>query len=468
MNVFEVLRVFQRYWAMIVALVALGVSAGALSLLVANPAYDATARVFVSTQSLGTADELLQGSTYTQARMLSYAQVASDPIVLDPVIERLGLDTTPGELSEQVSATAQNDELIIEITVQDGNPTDAATIVNEIAAELSSVVTEQIEAPVAGGDALVSVTSLRTAEPPASPSWPVPWLALAVGGGAGLILGAGLAFLLHSVDSRVRNLDELKRLVPLPVLGMVMRERRLTPQGVMGKVQGRSMFAESYRTLRANLQFIDAQGLERRTLLVTSTIPGEGKSTAATGLAAALAEAGHAVALVDADLRKPQVASMLGLEGGVGLTDVLLGEVSLAEVFQAAGPEGRVHVLSAGRIPPNPAELLESELFGELVDALAAEYDYVIVDSPPVLPVADAAVLSKVVDGVLMVVAVEHVRRPQLETGLASLERAEAPLIGVVANRLARVGVDAYSYYAQGYASVGEGSPGGRHRKVEA
>lgn len=451
MSISDVLRVFQRYWALIVLLTAVGLSVSAVMLaFVIKPSYEANARLFVSTQSLGTANELLQGSTYTQARMTSYAQIANDPIVLDPVISQLGLDTTADALSSQVEASAESNQLIIDIVVTDRDPKMAADIVNAVAESLSEVISETIEAPIAGSDAIVNVTTTRVAQPPVSPSWPRPWLLLTAGGLIGLLAGIGFAFLLQAGDSRVRNIDEVRKIVPFPVLGLVLQERNFGRQSVMARMGERGMFSEAYRSARTNLEFIDAQGHARRVLVVTSTVPGEGKSTASAAFATSLAEAGNRVALVDADLRKPQIAMMLGLDDTVGLTDLLVNRVEVGDALQPVGETDRFWVLPSGSVPPNPAELLGSAQFAQLIELLRRHFDYVVIDSPPVLPVSDALVLSRLADGVILVVAVESVRRPQLETCVQTLQQVDAPVIGVIANRLTRSGVDAYSYYGQG------------------
>ena len=205
--------------------------------------------------------------------------------------------------------------------------------------------------------------------------------------------------------------------------------------GIMGADHAR-LFAEDVPGTA--LQFIcDAEGVQRRVLLITSSVPGEGKSTSTLSLALSLAEAGHRVALIDADLRKPCVAEMLGLEDSLGLTDLLVNRVGLEDVMQSVGDNRRLWVLPSGRVPPNPAELLGSPQFEELLTRFKNLFDYVIIDSPPVLPVSDAIVLSRSVDGVLLVAAIETVRRPQLETCVQTLERVGAPVIGVIANRLA-------------------------------
>lgn len=468
MSLVDVLRVFQRLWVLVVVLLALGLATAAVALLVVPSTYTSTSRLFVSTQSLGTADELLQGSTYTQARMLSYARIASDPIVLEPVIERLGLDETPDELAETVSATAERDQLIIEVEANAATAIGAADIANAVADELSDVITDQIEAPVAGSDPLVSVTVVKYATPSEDPSWPVTWMFLAVGGAGGLVLGVGLAFLLSALDTRVRNLDDITRLVAAPLVGMISKDRRLQRHRPLEMMAGSNTFAESIRGIRTNLQFIDAEGMKRRVLLVTSSIPGEGKSTMALSLTASLAEADSRVVIIDADLRNPSVAKLAGIEGGAGLTDLLLGRVDIDDVIQPAGGDGKLLAIAAGRVPPNPAELLASTGFASLIERLRTRVDYIVIDSPPVLAVADALELSSVVDGVLLVAGAERVRRPQLETATAALRQIGAPLVGVIANRLARTGVDAYGYYAYGYQVQAESEARKDGRKAGA
>lgn len=453
MTLVDVMRVFQKFWALIILMLAAGLATAAIALLLVPSTYTSESRLFVSTQSLGTADELLQGSTYTQARMLSYARIASDPIVLDPVIARLDLDTSAEELASSVSASAERDQLIIDISADADSAVGASDIANAVADQLAEVITETIEAPVAGSDPLVSVTVVKYATPSPEPSWPVLWIFLTVGGVAGALLGVGLSFLLSALDTRVRNLDDITRIVAVPLIGMVSKDRRVQRHQPMAMLAGSNTFAESIRGIRTNLQFIDAGGIKRRILLMTSSVPGEGKSTTSLSLAASLAEADNRVIIIDADLRSPSLAKLTGLEGSVGLTDILLGRLDVRDAIQPIGATGNLFAVTSGRLPPNPAELLASKTFAEFISALRQEADYIIIDSPPVLAVADAFELARVADGVALIVGVERVRRPQLETAIGALRQVGAPLIGVVANRLARTGVDAYGYYAYGYQS---------------
>jgi capsular exopolysaccharide synthesis family protein len=194
------------------------------------------------------------------------------------------------------------------------------------------------------------------------------------------------------------------------------------------------------------LQFLDIAD-RPKTIVVTSSLPGEGKSTTAVNLAITLADAGSRVALVDADLRRPSIAEYMGLEGEVGLTTVLIGQADLQDALQPWG-DRHLHVLTSGQVPPNPSELLGSRSMATLLTQLASQYDMVLIDTPPLLPVTDAAILAKITGGAVVVAGAGTVQRQQLADGLGSLEDVGARVLGVVLNRLAHKQTDGgYTYY---------------------
>jgi succinoglycan biosynthesis transport protein ExoP len=202
--------------------------------------------------------------------------------------------------------------------------------------------------------------------------------------------------------------------------------------------------------LRTNLQFIDI-GHRSKSLVISSSIPGEGKSTIAINLAVSLADAGARVILVDADLRRPSIAEYLGIEGGVGLTTVLIGRAEVEDVVQPFGKTS-LDLLPSGQIPPNPSELLGSVAMADLLERLSGSYDMVLLDSPPLLPVTDSVVLSNLAGGALVVVGVDRIHRPQLQQSLESLETAGAHVFGIVMNKIARREAATYGY-GGGYAA---------------
>ena len=269
----------------------------------------------------------------------------------------------------------------------------------------------------------------------------------------GLLLGLGVALLRETLDKTVKTQDDIKALTDVPVLGAIMRDPDAVKRPLIVEVDPRSRRAEAFRSLRTNLQFIDAAN-RPRTMVVTSSIASEGKSTMSANLALTMAQGGSKVCLVEADLRRPKVLDYLGLEGAVGLTDVLIGR---AEVFDVIQPYGGTNmwVLGAGPIPPNPSELLGSTAMRGLLNNLASRFDYVVMDSPPILPVTDAVVLSSLVDGVIVVVGSGVVQRNQLTHALESLESVAARVLGLVLNRVSQnsTGYGGYGYGTYGYSS---------------
>jgi capsular exopolysaccharide synthesis family protein len=235
----------------------------------------------------------------------------------------------------------------------------------------------------------------------------------------------------------------------------------------------RSPRAEAFRTLRTNLQFVDAGDGGSRSFVITSAMESEGKSSTASNLAIALDNAGHKVIVVDADLRRPKLAQYMGLEGAVGLTDLLIGRADIEDAVQQWG-RGGLHVLPAGSIPPNPSELLGSAAMQSLIQRLENEFDYVLFDAPPLLPVTDAAVLSKSAGGAILVVAAGKTHRSQLSAAVTTLENVGARLFGFVLTMLPAQGPHAYGYqqygygpvYAQDEVTTGKSSRRMSHRRV--
>ena len=207
---------------------------------------------------------------------------------------------------------------------------------------------------------------------------------------------------------------------------------------------------ESIRQLRTNLRFVNVD-TPPRSFIVTSAVPGEGKSTVSLSLARSLADAGSPVILIDADLRRPTVAKKLKLDAKVGLTQVLAGQVEIANAVHQLG-DSNLFVLPAGRIPPNPSELLGSDKMRQLIKELSEEF-IVVVDVPPLLPVTDASLLSHSVDGVILVGSIGRSHREQMAEASSILKKVNANLFGLVLNRAPRKGLG-NSYYGFGYAST--------------
>jgi capsular exopolysaccharide synthesis family protein len=206
--------------------------------------------------------------------------------------------------------------------------------------------------------------------------------------------------------------------------------------------------AEAYRQLRTNLMFSNV-GKKLQAIVVSSAVSGEGKSTTAVNLATVLAETGRPVLLVDADLRRPSVAGYLDIEGGAGLTNVLAGQLSLDDAIQKWG-NGGLHVLASGTLPPNPSELIGSERMATLMAELRTRFDVIVIDTPPVLPVTDAAVAAAHADGVVLVVRHGKTDRERVAMAAQGLRAVDAHIAGTVLNAVPRtdsaVGDDYHAY----------------------
>jgi capsular exopolysaccharide synthesis family protein len=312
-----------------------------------------------------------------------------------------------------------------------------------VANSLISVV-DSLEKPRTGGTSPVRLSVIKPATAPVAPSAPNTKLNLLLGLLVGLALGIAASILRTTMDSRIRGEADLRQVTDSPLLGAISFDQDATRKPLLTQAAPQSPRAESFRQLRTNLQFANVSG-EAKTILVTSSVPGEGKSTTGTNLAIALAQAGQTVCLVDADLRRPMVNEYLGLDRNVGLTTALVGSGDVNDLLQPWGDE-HLFVLTSGQIPPNPSELLGSVEMKHLIERLEQAFDTVVIDAPPLLPVTDAAVLSQHVGGVVLVVGSQKLRRQDLEKSLSALEMVGANLLGVVLNRLPAKGPDAYSY----------------------
>ena len=446
----DYLEVLRRRWSsvIIVALATIAVSAAAT--LAMTTQYTATTRLYFAVEGGVTITDIAQGGNFAEKQMTSYAEVATSPLVLEPVIDRLNLNTTANDLAGTITAVIPPDTVILEISAVDPDPRRAAAIANAIGREVDDVAGE-LSPERADGSEAVQATTLAPALVPTDPSSPKALRNLALGAILGLLLGLGAALLRNKLDTKIRSEHDVRTITESPLLGVIGQDDKVPAHPIILRDEPLSPAAEAVRRLRTNIKFTNL-GDHPRSIVVTSAIPGEGKSTTALNLAVALADAGSRVILVDADLRRPSVATCMGMEGRVGLTTVLIGQAALEDVVQQ-WQDSTLDVLPSGRIPPNPSELLGSTAMERLLAQLTANYDIVLLDTPPLLPVTDAAVLSNLVGGSLLVIGADRVQRPQLQQAIDALDVAGAHLHGVVVNKIARQNAGSYVYQA-GYEPV--------------
>lgn len=446
MELSDYLRLLRKRWLIIVIMTLLGLAASAAATLLMTPRYEASTQVFVFVPSTGTVGELAQGGSFAQNQVRSYAEAVSTPRVLSSVITRLELDETAEELAKTVTAEAPLNTVNIRIAVTRESPTEAADIANAATSSFRAVISD-----ITGGQ--VSVSVLREATVSTESVSPNTLLNLALGLLVGLSVGIGLAVLREVLDTRIRGQRDVEAITPAPIIGGITFDPDAEVRPLIVHEDPHSPRAEAFRTLRTNLQFLDIEP-GARSFVITSSVPSEGKSTTAANLSIALADSGARVLLIDADLRSPKLADYLGIEGAIGLSDVLINRVQLADALQLWG-RNRLTVLAAGSVPPNPSELLGSRAMSDLLHSLEREFDVIVIDMPPLLPVTDAALVSKMTKGALIVAAAGRTDRRELTGAVAALENVGARVSGVILTMLPTKGPDAYGYGHYGYGAYG-------------
>ncbi|MBA9080193.1 MULTISPECIES: polysaccharide biosynthesis tyrosine autokinase [Micrococcus] len=445
MDLQQYLQTFRKYWRSILTVLSVCVGAALAFTFLQTPKYSSTSSALIAVDTAASAGELSSGALYAERQVSSFVALADSALVLDPVIDELGLDVTPQALRSRVSVSAPAGTSIVDVTVTDTNAGRAAEIANAITASLKNVTSDVVPTGP-DGDEIVTVTVVEPASESSRPVSPRPVVNIALGLIAGVVLGLGQALVRRLLDSRIRTRDDLEEITDAPVLASVVHHKGSDrAKDEAAPARGTAWASdESYRKLRTAVGFVALGGERRSSIVVTSSVQGEGKTETSTNLAKVLAETGARVLLVDADLRRPQVGARLGLDDELGLSDVLTGRADLNDVLLSVDD---LSVLTAGTVPPNPSELLGSEAMAELLALVEAHFEYVILDAPPLLPVTDAAVLSHQAGGAVVVARAGVARQNQLTEALSILEAADASVYGVVLNDVPVSQIDGYSQY---------------------
>ena len=433
----------RKSWLLILALTLLGAVLASGALVLSTPQYANTVEFYISTP-ISENESAQSNGQFAQNRVSSYVQLLESDRLSQSVAQQTGISA--GDVHGTIAATAQASTVLVTATVTDTSAARAAQIATALSTAFPKLV-DQLDNSGRGRDVVeVNLTSGPT--PSDGPVAPNILLYGVIGVAGGLLLGVIVALIRALLDQSMRTAEEVSDAVGAPAVGSVLADSSLKRSPLIVGAAAMSIRAEEFRQIRTSLKFIDAAH-QADVLLVTSALAQEGKSLTSVNLAISLAEDDKRVLLVDADLRRPSAAALLGLEQEIGVTNVLIEQTSLAEAVQPWKPDERLSFLASGHLPPNPAELLGGDKMAKLVAELRGRYDKIIIDSPPVLPVADAAVLATLADGVLFVVRYGKTARGAVRTATQSLTDVGAHIVGGVLNlrkesarTLAR-----YSYY---------------------
>src|SRR5829696_1715065 len=458
----------RRLWVISVVAVVLAGAAVGLS-LAQTPVYEASIKILVG-QERGITQDPNYAIGLQQLTETMVGAVSSRPVA-KAVIHQENLQMTTEEFLSQVSAEQEPNTQWIQVHYIDSSPERAQRLANAVGDVFSRKVSE-----ASSGTIAITATVWERAVVPDAPVTPNPvrngLLALAVG----LIIGVGLAFLLEHLDDSWDSPEEMEQVSGAPTFGIIpefkdsktqkevsvaqsalkagtrLAHRETETEELAGRLvtvlDPTSVAAEAYRTLRTNLLYSAFVDERAKVIVVTSHGPGEGKSTTCANLGVVLAQAGKNVLILDCDFRKPIIHRFFGLRNLVGVVDVLAGERKLQDV--GAEPVKGLRVMPVGHIPPNPSELLGNPRFSELLASLREQFDYVLIDAPPVGLVSDPVILATQGDGVLLVSDAQNTRKGFVRQSMRSLEAVGARVLGTVMNNV-KVSNTEYFYYEYAY-----------------
>lgn len=442
------LRILRANWMAVVAALFAGIILAAGWSLLQPRVYTASTSGYVAAAGTSDIGSSMVGNQLAQSKVRSYVDIGSWRSVATYAIGSLGLDASPEALVQRVTVTNPSDTVVLRVSATASTPEGARDLAETWIRGMISEI-EKIEGATSQTPA-VSLIAGDSARLPTSPSSPNTKMNLALGALLGLLIGFGTALVREWSDRRIRSAEGVETATGLSVAGAIPFEPDQQGQaaplllGADSRTGHRAATAEAFRRLRTNLQYMKVDD-PPKAIVVTSSLPGDGKSSIAASLAVTLAQSGQLTVLIDADLRRPRQATAFGLDGDAGLSDALATRASAADLLQPVTAVPGLMVLTSGPIPPNPSELLGSERMHKLISSLKRDA-FVVIDSPPLLPVTDAAVLSQNSDGALVVVDTGKTTYEALGTALEMLGKANATALGVVMNRVPRKGAGALHY----------------------
>ncbi len=445
------LAVIQRWLWLIVLTTLVAAAAAYVASRLSTPIYEASSILLVNGGETAAGPDY-NGVLMSERLVGTYSQLLKGPPIYEGIRALLKLNFSDAQMDRMIIVEPVRDTQLITLKVRSADAGLAARIANTAPQVL-------IQQNFQASARLASIIVAQPAKTPTVPVLPRTLLNTLLAAFSGMVIGVGSAFLFEYADDTIKSPSDVERISHLPTLASVLRSAHMGAQGEepLVALRGKSPLAEGYRELRTNMQFLTKSDVKAggQVLMITSSQPLEGKTTTLANLGVSLARIGRQVILVDADLRRPALHRPFGLRNQMGLTTLLMKrKADPNEAIQETSVKG-LRVLTAGPIPANPAELLDSPETPAIIEELRGLADYVLIDTPPALSVTDASILAQKVDGVLLVAEMGRVRSDVFWHAVAALEKVRAPIIGVVLNKV-RARPGSYGYYHYGYGTSEE------------
>ena len=429
----------------LIAIVVFGIAMFIYSEKIKKPMYSSSTQIVLVKDGEGqnANDGLTQTDmTFNQKLVSTYTQIIKSKLVVERVIDELSLDYSVDKLTKEINVQSVDDTALLKITVTDASAEKATEIANKLVEVFDSEIIRIYK--------IDNVEPLVVAEVPTSPSNIHTLKDVIIASLVGFVLSSAVIFVIFYFDDTLRDVDTMESEFELPLLAKVFKDKNKTD--LIVEELPNEAASESIRNLRTNLQF---SSIDKKltTILVTSSIPGDGKSFISANLAVSFAQAGKKVLIIDCDLRKGRQHKIFGENGKKGLSNLLIGDIGTYNDYIIKTNVKNLSLLPRGTFPPNPSELLNSNKNKTFLDIVSKKYDIVILDGAPISGLSDSLILSSLVDETLIVASMNHTPKREISNAKKSLENVGANVAGIVANNYtAKKGSYGGYYYYYGYS----------------